>query len=150
MTQTEPGWRLGQVTSTIDPGPLPSALGATLNGQPVDDRHLEVFPGVYTFRDGLREIAFRGNRVVVDAVGDDVRAGLAPTLTTAGERRSNRIAAASLDDCMDANNPAPPGCPNSVKVQKGQKIDPRTIRWNLVGDPWKTPSTPSTPPTPPR
>jgi len=138
-TKTEAGWRLGQVTSTIDPGPLPSELGATVNRQPVDDpEHLEVFPGVYTFRDGLREIVLRGSRVVVDAVGEEVRAGLVPTLTAAGKRRANRIAAASLDDCMDANSPAPRGCPNSVKVLKGQSINTKTIRWTLVGNPWRT------------
>ena len=29
VTRTEAGWRLAQVTSTIDPGPLPGELGAT-------------------------------------------------------------------------------------------------------------------------
>lgn len=50
LTRTEEGWRLGQVTSTIDPGALPGSLKVKLNGQALaDTAHIEVFPGVYSF-----------------------------------------------------------------------------------------------------
>ncbi len=138
-SRTETGWRLAQVTSTIDPGPLPRELGTTLNGQPLTDpAHLEVFPGTYVFADERREIDFDGNRVTVDAVGEDIRAGLQPVLTEAGEKSANRTAAAALNRCLAKRDPAPKGCPNSVAIQKGQKVDTKSIRWNLVGDPWKT------------
>lgn len=137
-THTEAGWRLAQVTSTIDPGPLPSELGATLNGQALTEpAHLEVFPGTYVFAEKLRQIAFDGNRVTVDAVGEDVRAGLSPVLTAAGEKRANATAAAALKKCLAKRDPAPKGCPNSVTIEKGQKVDAKSIKWTLVGDPWK-------------
>ena len=40
--------------------------------------------------------------------------------------------------CMAKRDPNPQGCPNSVTVAVGQKIDTKSIRWTLVGDPWKT------------
>lgn len=138
VTRTEDGWRLGQVTSTIDPGPLPSELGATLNGQPLTNpEHVEVFPGVYVFGEKLREISLDGGRVSVRAVGEDVRAGLQPVLTAAGEKRASTIAAAALKRCLKQKSPAPEGCPNSVAVQKNQKVDTKSISWKLVGNPWK-------------
>ncbi len=137
-TRTEAGWRVAQVTSTIDPGPLPSELGTTLNGQPLPDpAHLEVFPGSYVFREKLREISFDDNRLTVSAVGEDIRAGLQPVLTEAGEKRANKTAAAGLNRCLAKRDPAPKGCPNSVTIEKGQKVDTKSIRWSLVGDPWK-------------
>jgi hypothetical protein len=138
VNSTEQGWRLGQVTSTIDPGTLPSALGATLNGATLTNpSHLEVFPGVYTFGEKVPEITLKGARVVVAAVGEDVRAGLQPTLTDTGVKTANRIAANAVAACMKQRDPAPKGCPNSVTVSVGQKVNAKTIRWNLVGDPWK-------------
>lgn len=138
LTTTEQGWRLGQVTSIIDPGPLPAALDATLNGRELSNpSHLEVFPGVYTFGESLPEISLQGDRVVVAAVGEDIRAGLQPTLTKAGVKAANEIAADAVTACLKKRDPAPEGCPNSVKVSAGQKLDASTIRWNLVGDPWK-------------
>ena len=138
VTNTEEGWRLGQVTSTIDPGPLPAELGATLNGQALTNpEHLEVFPGVYVFGEKLREITLDGRRVAVRAVGEDIRAGLQPVLTAAGEKRASAVADAALERCLKQRSPAPEGCPNSVAVQKNQKLDTKSIRWTLVGDPWK-------------
>ncbi len=137
-TQTEAGWRLAQVTSTIDPGPLPAELGATLNGQPLTDpAHLEVFPGVYVFGEKLREITLDGAKVTVDAVGEDIRAGLQPVLTAAGEKQASKVAAAALQRCLAKKAPAPDGCPNSVAIGKDQKVDTKSIRWDLIGDPWK-------------
>lgn len=139
VSSTEQGWRLAQVTSTIDPGPLPSTLAATLNGRALTNpAHLEVFPGVYTFGEKVPELSFKGARVVVAAVGEDIRAGLQPTLTARGVRTANRIAAAAVAACMKQRDPAPEGCPNSVTVAVGQKLNARTIRWNLVGNPWKS------------
>ena len=138
VNRTDLGWRLGQITSTIDPGPLPSSLGATLNGQPLaDPSNLQVFPGLYRFADGLPEITFKGSRVVVKGVGEDIRAGLQPTLTSAGEKAANRIAHAAVKACLAKKEPAPQGCPNSVKVAEGQKVSTKTIKWTLVSDPWK-------------
>ncbi|MFT3860119.1 hypothetical protein [Micropruina sp.] len=138
VTPTEAGWRLGQVTSTIDPGPLPSDLIASLNGQPLSGTsHLEVFPGLYTFSEKVPEIALEGNPVLVAAVGEDVRAGLQPTLTSKGEKVANALAARAVDECMEQRKPEPKDCPNSVTVAQGQKIDTKTIKWNLVGNPWK-------------
>lgn len=138
VTQTAPGWRLSQVTSTIDPGPLPDSLGPTLNGQPLTSTsHVEVFPGLYSFGESAPEITLGESRVVVDSVGEDIRAGLQPTLTSAGEKKANAIAAAAVDACMAQRSPMPEGCPNSVKVTTGQKINTKTIKWTLVGDPWK-------------
>jgi len=138
VTQTAPGWRLAHVTSTIDPGPLPASLGPTLSGQPLlDTSHLEVFPGLYTFGDSVPEIAFDAPQVVVDVVGEDIRAGLQPALTKVGVKTANAIASAAVDDCMAKQSPNPAGCPNSVKVAPGQKIKSKTIKWTLIGDPWK-------------
>ncbi|MFT4296915.1 MAG: hypothetical protein QM582_16040 [Micropruina sp.] len=138
VTKTEAGWRLGQVTSTIDPGPLPSELGATINGRPLTDpEHLEVFPGVYVFGEKLPTITLDGGRVTVQAVGEDVRAGLQPVLTAAGKKQASKVAATALKRCLAQKSAAPKDCPNSVAVEKGQKLDTTSIRWNLVGDPWK-------------
>lgn len=138
VTRTEDGWRLGQITSTIDPGPLPTELGASLNGQPLTNpEHVEVFPGVYVFGEKLREITLDGGRVAVRAVGEDIRAGLQPVLTAAGEKRASAVAGAALKRCLKQKSPAPEGCPNSVAVQKDQKIDTKSIKWTLVGNPWK-------------
>mgnify|MGYP005608476685 CR=1 FL=1 len=138
VSRTDLGWRLGQVTSTIDPGPLPSALGAALNGQPLTNTsHLEVFPGVYRFAEQLAEITFKSSRVVVSVAGEDIRAGLQPTLTTVGEKAVNKIAHAAVKACLAKKEPAPQGCPNSVKVAEGQKLSTKTIKWTLVSDPWK-------------
>ncbi|MBP8920150.1 MAG: hypothetical protein R2719_05780 [Micropruina sp.] len=138
LTRTEEGWRLGQVTSTIDPGALPGSLKVKLNGQALaDTAHIEVFPGVYSFTESAAEIDLAGDPVVVDAVGNDVRAGLQPKLTKAGEKKAKAIATASLKACLARRSPAPSGCPNNVTVAKDQKIDTKTIRWTLVGDPWK-------------
>ena len=138
VNRTDLGWRLGQITSTIDPGPLPSSLGATLNGQPLaDPSNLQVFRGLYRFADGLPQITFKGSRVVVNGVGEDIRAGLQPTLTSAGEKAANRIAHAAVKACLAKKEPAPQGCPNSVKVAEGQKVSTKTIKWTLVSDPWK-------------
>ncbi len=138
VTRTEAGWRLAQVTSTIDPGPLPGELGATLNGQPLTDpAHLEVFPGVYVFGEKLREVSLDDARVTVDAVGEDIRAGLQPVLTAAGKKQASKVAAAALKRCLGKRDPAPDGCPNSVAIGKNQKLDTKSIRWTLVGDPWK-------------
>ena len=138
VTQTEAGWRLAQVTSTIDPGPLPTELGATLNGQPLTDpAHLEVFPGVYLFGEKLPEITLDGAKVTVDAVGEDIRAGLQPVLTAVGEKQASKVASAALQRCLAKKDPAPDGCPNSVAIGKGQKVDTKSITWSLVGDPWK-------------
>ncbi|MFT3971352.1 MAG: hypothetical protein QM695_14005 [Micropruina sp.] len=137
-SRTEAGWRIAQVTSTIDPGPLPSELGATLNGQPLPDpAHLEVFPGTYVFGEKLREVTFGDQRVTVSTLGEDVRAGLQPVLTEAGEKRANKTAAAALKRCLAKRDAAPKGCPNSVTISKGQTLDTKSIRWSLVGDPWK-------------
>lgn len=138
VTQTAPGWRLGQVSSVVDPGALPQSLGPTLNGQALSDTsHLEVFPGLYSFGESAREITLRNPQVVVDAVGEDIRVGLQPTLTSAGVKKANAIAAASLKKCMAQDSANPAGCPNSVKVATGQKINTKTITWSLVGDPWQ-------------
>lgn len=139
VTQTSPGWRLGQVTSTIDPGALPQSLEPTLNGQALSDTaHLEVFPGLYSFGESAPELTLRNPQVVVDAVGEDIRVGLQPALTTAGTKKANAIAAASVKKCMAQQSPNPEGCPNSVKVSERQKIKTKTIKWSLVGDPWKS------------
>ena len=60
-----------------------------------------------------------------------------PVLTEAGEKSANRTAAAALNGCLAKRDPAPKGCPNSVAIQKGQKVDTKSIRWDLIGDPWK-------------
>ena len=138
LTRIDAGWRLGQVTSTIDPGPMPAELGATVNGQPLTNpQHIEVFPGVYLFAEKLPELSFGGAGVTVAAVGEDVRAGLQPTLTEAGEKRASNAAAAALKSCLTKKSPTPAGCPNSVAIGKDQKLDPKTIKWTLVGNPWK-------------
>ncbi|MFT4217878.1 MAG: hypothetical protein QM619_11955 [Micropruina sp.] len=138
LTRTENGWRLAQLTSTIDPGALPKALTATLNGLPLTNpEHLEVFPGVYVFGEKVPEIDLEGARVVVTTVGEDVPAGLQPVLTAAGEKRADRSAAAALKRCLATKSPTPADCPNSVAIAKGQKIDTKSIKWDLIGDPWK-------------
>ena len=71
------------------------------------------------------------------AVGEDIRAGLQPVLTAAGEKRASAVADAALERCLKQRSPAPEGCPNSVAVQKNQRLDTKSIRWTLVGDPWK-------------
>lgn len=138
VSETEVGWRLGQVTSTIDPGALPSSLKASLNGvRLADSTHVEVFPGVYVFDQELPQLELEGNRVTVSAVGEDIPAGLHAVLTARGEKAAGKIAAAALKKCLAKKNPSPEGCPNSVAVDKNQKIATKSIRWNLVGDPWK-------------
>lgn len=138
VTRTDAGWRLGQITSTIDPGPLPSQWRASINGQALaNTEHVEVFPGIYVFDEKEPEIALEGGRVTVQAVGEDIRAGLRPVLTAAGEKQASKTAAKSLDACLKKRSTAPAGCPNSVTVQKGQKVDTKSIKWTLVGDPWK-------------
>lgn len=138
VTSTDQGWRLQQVTSTIDPGGASAALDVTINGQPVPDTaHVEVFPGTYTFGEKSPALDFATPDVVVDAVGDDVRAGLQPTLTKRGLASVNDIAAASLSACLKKRETAPAGCPNLVTVEKDEKIDAKSIRWTLVGNPWK-------------
>ena len=93
VAQTDAGWRLQQVTSTIDPGALPATLGPTLNGQPLTNTaHIEVFPGSYTFGEDVDEITLADRPVLVAAVGDDVKAGLEPTLTSTGVKAANAIA----------------------------------------------------------
>jgi hypothetical protein len=138
-TQTDAGWRLEQVTSTIDPGPLPATLGPKLNDQPLTNTaHIEVFPGSYTFSEDVDEITFGSTPVVVAVVGEDVKAGLEPTLTDKGVKAANTIADKAVKACMAKRDPNPQGCPNSVTVAVGQKIDTKSIKWTLVGDPWKT------------
>lgn len=139
VSETEVGWRLGQVTSTIDPGTLPTSLETSLNGVRLTaPAHIEVFPGIYVFDQDLPQLKLEGNRVAVTAVGEDIPAGLHAVLTSAGEKAANKIAAAALKKCLAKKDPNPDGCPNSVAVDKNQKIDTKSIRWNLVGDPWKT------------
>lgn len=138
VSRGDSGWRLGQITSLIDPGGLATAMKPTLNGQPLAGTgHLEVFPGVYTFGEGLKEINFAESEVRVVAVGEDVRAGLQPTLTKAGTDRANAIALASLKACMAKQEPTPEGCPNRVRADTGQKLSTKSIKWDLVGNPWK-------------
>ena len=138
VAQTDAGWRLQQVTSTIDPGALPATLGPTLNGQPLTNTaHIEVFPGSYTFGEDVDEITLADRPVLVAAVGDDVKAGLEPTLTSKGVKAANAIAEKAVKACMAKRDPSPQGCPNSVTVAVGQKLDTKSIKWNLVGNPWK-------------
>lgn len=138
VRSTDTGWRLEQVTSVIDPGALPAALGPTLNGTELTDvAHLEVFPGAYVFAESSRQVSFANDRVIVGAVGEDIRAGLQPTLTATGVRTANSTAAAALRRCLAKRDVAPQGCPNSVTVAAGQKVNAKSIRWRLVGKPWR-------------
>ena len=75
--------------------------------------------------------------MLVAAVGDDVKAGLEPTLTSKGVKAANAIAEKAVKACLAKRDPSPQGCPNSVTVAVGQKLDTKSIKWNLVGNPWK-------------
>ncbi|MFZ1410576.1 MAG: hypothetical protein WAS07_03895 [Micropruina sp.] len=138
-TQTTAGWRVQTTTSLLDVSTVNDGMQVVLNGVPVSSEAttLEVFPGGYSFGDSAALVDLTTPEVTVAGLGTTVSTNLAPTLAATGEATLLRKAKAALKTCLAKKDHDPEGCPNTASLPVGATAVAKTVKWSLVGDPWK-------------
>ncbi|MCW2802136.1 MAG: hypothetical protein JWN06_353 [Propionibacteriaceae bacterium] len=113
-------------------------LPMRLNGVPVKNDRVRLFPGSYAFTTGSKYVDYGSDNVLLLKTSSEypIAKGVKPSLTETGSKAFLKSARAGISKCLDQQKLVPSGCPFGIRLLPGQKIDESTISWKLAESPW--------------
>ena len=133
-------WQLARTTASVQLQVVGGQnLPVLLNGVVVDhDQALELVPGHYRVTSGLPYLVYPEDtdfRIETLAQRDVQTFPVTPQLTEDGRDAFMLAARESLNRCVAQRSPTPTGCPFAMDPSRA--INPDSVRWELLGDPWQ-------------
>lgn len=127
-------WKLASGLSELQ---VTNLKGLTVNGATVGQTVSPVFPGTYTAKPAIEQIALDGPTTVTIPAPNTPAATLevTPKLSDTGIAQAREAAKAAFDTCLASKETAPPGCPWRMDDSDVQ-ITPDSVRYTAKNDPW--------------
>lgn len=140
IKQDNGSWQLEKTTATFRmQGTKVENVPIKINGVAVNwETPLELVPGSYVLSTGLPFIAFDAgdSLTLLNLNYSDITVhNAAPALTEQGQKALIDAGRRTLQACASRKEMRPANCPNGLT--SAAKIDPATIEWKLVGDPFE-------------
>ena len=131
-------WKLNRTYEQPD---LASVIGSSypvlVNNTRVSGLRAYAFPGTYAITTGSPFVSYSAKTIVVEGPSRDATVPrVSPRITTTGSKRMVAAAKSSLNACLKQRKLAPKGCPFAATAT-GYKVTQSSVRWNLVGNPFK-------------
>jgi hypothetical protein len=109
-----------------------------INGVEVTTDTANLFPGTYAFTTDSKWVTYgKSGNTTFTGPSDYDRPSLTPALNSTGKTAFLKNVRTAFKKCLSQHKLAPSGCPNRVKLRKGQKITQSTVRWSVTNDPFR-------------
>lgn len=132
-------WKLAAVTARVDLGG--DAPTRTVDGTVPATSTVDLFPGSYRIGTTSPLVTLAQSSLVVTAPDPLAAAstqwsGGSPGLSTQARSQITDAARESLSACLGQQSLTPPGCPIAISTGASITVDPATIQYTLLDDPW--------------